>query len=75
MSFNLCKNLGADMILGNVIATNITCKTITVSNPDDPTNPADLTVDTLTADTGNFDIINVNILNISNPTDPTIPTD
>ena len=38
-------------------------------------NPADLTVNTITADTGNFDVINVATLNVSDPTDATIQTD
>jgi hypothetical protein len=64
------------MTLGDITANNITCSTITVSNPgDDPTSPADLTVDTITATTGNFDVINVAKLNVSDPDDPTIPND
>ena len=105
MSFNSMKNLGADMTLGDVIAKNITCQTITIENSDnesltaetinqDPVrntiqsydsyrdtehtlwlNPLGGNViagDTLTATTGNFDVINVATLNVSNPDDPTI---
>jgi len=55
MSFNSCKNLGADMILGDVLAKNITCETISVSNPTDPTIPTEITVNTINASSGNFD--------------------
>ena len=75
MSFNSMKNLGADMILGDVVAKNITCQSISVLDPDDPTNPTDLTVETITANTGNFEVINVTTLNVSDPDDPTIPAD
>jgi len=51
MSFNSCKNLGADMILGDVVAKTITCDSIIFQN-------ADNTVETITATTGNFDVIN-----------------
>ena len=55
MSFNSCKNLGADMILGNVSAKNINCQTISVSNPTDPTIPSEITVNTINASSGNFE--------------------
>ena len=75
MSFNSMKNLGANMTLGDFTAKTITCQSISVLNPDDPSNPTDLTVETITADTGNFQVINVATLNVSNPDDPTIPAD
>jgi hypothetical protein len=54
MSFNSCKDLGADMILGDVVAKTITCDSIIIQNADNE----ELTVETITADTGNFDVIN-----------------
>ena len=72
MSFNTMKNLGCDMILGDVTAKSITCQSISVLNA---TNPTDLTVDTITANIGNFDIINVTNLNVSDPDDIIIPAD
>ena len=72
MSFNTMKNLGCDMILGDVTAKSITCSTISVLNPE---NPTDLTVDTITANTGNFDVINTRTLNVSEPDDIIIPAD
>ena len=56
MSFNSMKNLGADMILGNVVAKTITCQSITILDADDE----NLTVETITATNGNFDVINAN---------------
>ena len=72
MSFNSMRSLSCDMILGDVVAKNITCQSISVSNP---SNPTDLTLDTITANTGNFEVINVTTLNVSDPDDPTIPAD
>ena len=54
MSFNSMRNLGSDMILGDVTAQNITCKSINILDADNE----ELTVETITADTGNFDVIN-----------------
>ena len=56
MSFNSCKNLGSDMILGNVVAKTITCDSITILDANDE----NLTVETITATNGNFDVINAN---------------
>ena len=72
MSFNSMSKLGCDMNLGDVTAKNITCQSISVLNPE---NPTDLTVDTITANTGNFEIINVTTLNVSEPADVVIPAD
>ena len=72
MSFNSMSKLSCDMILGDVVAKNITCQSISVLNPDDPT---DLTVDSITANTGNFDVINARTLNVSEPDDVIIPAD
>jgi hypothetical protein len=71
MSWNSMCKLGSDVVLGDVQAQNISCKSITVDDPTDPTDPTDLTIDTITATTGNFDVINVETLNVSNPTEPT----
>ena len=35
MSFNSMRNLGSDMILGDVVAKNITCQTITIENSEE----------------------------------------
>ena len=58
MSFNSMKNLGADMTLGNVSAKTITCDSISILNPSNE----DLTVQTITADTGNFNVIDTETL-------------
>ena len=67
MSFNSCKNLGADMTLGNVVAKTITCQSITILDADDE----NLTVETITATTGNFDVINANTGTIGDITSTT----
>jgi hypothetical protein len=72
--------LGCDVVLGDIQAQNISCKSITVDDASNPTIPTEITVDTITATesitspTGNFDLINVATLNVSNPDDPTIPS-
>ena len=43
------------MILGDVSAKNISCKSITVSNPTDPTVPTEINVNTINASSGNFE--------------------
>ena len=46
MSFNSFKDLGSDMILGDVVAQNITCQTITIEDAGDE----NLTAKSLVAD-------------------------
>ena len=75
MSWNSMCKLGSDVVLGDVQAQNISCKSITVDDPTDPTIPTEITIDTITANTGNFDVINVTTLNVTDPDDPTVPTD
>ena len=50
----MCK-LGSDVVLGDVQAQNISCKSITVDDPTDPTVPTEITVNTINASSGNFD--------------------
>ena len=38
----MCK-LGSDVVLGDVQAQNISCKSITVDDPTDPTVPTEIT--------------------------------
>merc|ERR1712127_1037037 len=75
MSWNSMCKLGCDVILGDVQAKNISCKSITVDDPTDPTIPTEITIDTVNCQTGNFDVINVQTLNVTDPDDPTVPTD
>ena len=50
----MCK-LGSDVVLGDVQAQNISCKSITVDDPTDPTIPTEINVNTINASSGNFD--------------------
>jgi hypothetical protein len=67
--------LGCDVVLGDIQAQNISCKSITVDDQSNPTIPTEITIDTVNANTGNFDVINVTTLNVTDPDNPTVPTD
>ena len=72
MSWNSMCKLGSDVVLGDVQAKNISCKSITVDDPTDPTIPTEITIDTINCQKGNFDVINVTTLNVTDSDDQVI---
>ena len=55
MSWNSMSRLGCDVVLGDIQAQNISCKSITVDDQTDPTIPTEITVNTINAGSGNFE--------------------
>ena len=49
MSWNSMSRLGCNVVLGDIQAQNISCKSITVDDQSNPTIPTEITVDTITA--------------------------
>ena len=54
MSWNSMSRLGCDVVLGDIQAQNISCKSITVDDASNPTIPTELTIDTINCQTGNI---------------------
>ena len=57
MSWNSMSRLGCDVVLGDIQAQNISCKSITVDDASNPTIPTELTIDTINCQTGNIETL------------------